>query len=1490
LWGVCYNKFPSLFVNHFADSFLEPSQSFFDFLTPYMKKTIITLVISLLFMSLNATTRYVTTSGAGTFSGTSWANAANDLQLTINNSSSGDEIWVAAGTYKPNRRADALGTITATDRTNSFVLKSGVKVYGGFAGTESSLSQRDYSANVTILSGDIGTAGTSTDNCYHVVISSGSVSTAELNGFKITGGYGTNSGSTVSVNSNSVSYNSGGGFYCVNSSPILKNLIIESNYSLSGGGIYTSGSSSPVISFITVSSNSTDGSGGGGWYNESASTTTATNCVFKQNTAGSYGKGGGIYHASSSNSQLTLVNVLFYENSSVQNGGGIYTATQYLTAINNTIAYNITTSSWADGGGISGNATLQNTIVWGNKKGTTISSNTNGTITFNYCLVENGTVSGTSIISNDNPRFKDTGNDNYSLNGTSPAINIGNNSYNSSVTDLAGNPRIFNSVTIDLGAYEYQSSLTGSALKTKTLYVKKGSTGAGTSWADAIGEFADGLKASDESGEVLQIWVAAGTYSPAYYAGNGSTNGEKSFVLQKDVKIYGGFAGTETSLSQRNWKNNATILSGGSSAYHVVISAGDVGSAEFDGFRITASGSSNSGSSTVVNSQTIDFNKGGGIYCCASSPILNNLVIYSNVAGTNGAGVFCGNGSAPVINNTLIYKNAAATCGGVYTDSSTPILTNCTITGNTGSYGSGAGVSGTATLKNSIIWNNKIGSSANNVSGTITYNYCLLQAGTVSGTTIVSNSDPLFVNASSDDYQLSASSPAIGLGNNSYVSSWTYDLAKYPRTTGTNVDMGAYEYISVNKWIGGTSSDSETASNWSKGTVLASNDYLEFDTSAQRDLVLGANHTVSNILNTTSKNIDVNGKIFTITGETAFTSTGKIITSAANSAVVYAGSGSQSIPNGIFQNKNIYQLTINNPVKVTSEGNLNVLGNISSTSGTIDVLTFGTTVTYAGSAAQTINSGAFYTGKFYNLTINNTSGVSLSGDVTVYDSLKINSGSQLIIPVSTQLKVDSVVVNNAGVSGILIKADSASVNGSFIFYGNPPLASVEMYSKAFAATYNSSTGKYSNYKWQYFGVPVQSVVANPAFYQSYLRKWNEPGTTSSSYWMTISTTDSLYAFKGYEITQGVAKKYTVSGRLTNSDYSSGQLSYTSAAAYPGQNILSNSYTAAININQINFGTETDPTVYLYNTGSYNDWFNNGGGSSSGTSPGQYLSVPKNLAGVGGLPSQIPSMQGFLVKALSNSPNATISIPYSSTVSKNTDQQRISRRNAAAFLPLTTITVSGGGQFDKLWLFTNTDCSHDYENGWDAYKFLSSGVVQIFARENAGEFQCNVVNDINNSVIGFYAGADTSYTFTFEHQNSEMYYPELFLIDTKTDSVINISQSGSTYTFRSTLQDTLVDRFRVVTSVESSPVTSNSTPTLQNQQQYDIYCQARTLYVNNHTSDEGKITVYDATGRLIWKKLFTPNSTSEYALNIPEGAYLVKAETKTGNYMSRIIVK
>ncbi|RYF72494.1 MAG: hypothetical protein EOO39_12050, partial [Cytophagaceae bacterium] len=127
---------------------------------------------------------YVTQSGAGNASGTSWTNALSGTLLAgrVATSSAGTQFWVAAGVYKPT---------TTTDRTASFSIASGVFVYGGFSGTEATYTDRVAGENETIFSGDINIAGEASDNSLTVINVTNPSQPIILDGITIRDGYNT---------------------------------------------------------------------------------------------------------------------------------------------------------------------------------------------------------------------------------------------------------------------------------------------------------------------------------------------------------------------------------------------------------------------------------------------------------------------------------------------------------------------------------------------------------------------------------------------------------------------------------------------------------------------------------------------------------------------------------------------------------------------------------------------------------------------------------------------------------------------------------------------------------------------------------------------------------------------------------------------------------------------------------------------------------------------------------------------------------------------------------------------------------------------------------------------------------------------------------------------------------------------------------------------------------------------------------------------------
>ena len=538
------------------------------------------------------------------------------------------------------------------------------------------------------------------------------------------------------------------------------------------------------------------------------------------------------------------------------------------------------------------------------------------------------------------------------------------------------------------------------------------------------------------------------------------------------------------------------------------------------------------------------------------------------------------------------------------------------------------------------------------------------------------------------------------------------------------------------------------------------------------------------------------------------------------------------------------------------------------------------TVEYNGSAAQII--GAVNYG---NLTVNNSAGATLNADLTVNTSLIINAGKLLTIPVAKQLNVVGTITNNAGTSGLVIKSSSSSANGSLIFNnaaGSPVQATVEMYSKASKAT---------NYKWQFFGIPLRTMSPSPTFDGSYVRQMFETGTTSAEHWLQLTNASTLNSFTGYEITQVSPRTLYFQGELENSDFSSGKLSYTIGATYPGQHLIGNPYTAAIDIKKINFGSTDaaiiDNTVYLYNTGSYADWTNTGSGTGSGTSAGQYIAVPIFNAGTSGIPAQIPSMQAFLTRTMSDNVLATVSIPYSAagTIVKNTDLQRVKAFKNGSM----KIDINGSRFSDRMWIITNPNCTHNFDNGWDGSKFGGSVLSpQLYSIEADGDYQVNTVNDINNTELGFHAGEDSIYTLTFTNENLESSYKNIYLIDLLDSTTTEITENGSVYSFVAGSIDSPVKRFKIVTSIEK---TKKDKKPDTHHKGLKIFCSHKTIIIDNSGGEKGDLMLYDSVfGRLIKKTTFNANGITTIPMNVRDGLYVAKGVTKSEELTISVIIK
>lgn len=240
----------------------------------------------------------------GTGLGNSWADA-QDLIWAMAASQPGDEVWAMAGTYKQ----------TSQDlKILAFTLKTGVNVYGGFTGSETSVAQRDWENNLTVLSSDLQGNDNYTDNdladyadnSYHT-LRADAVGGALIDGFTVEGGY------AVGL----VPYDRGAGFFSRNSIVTLKNMTFRNNIAnYAGGAIYNMGASGIIMDNVIIEGNAAYA--GGGMANLSPATADLYQVTFRQNSAK---MGGGMHNDGAS---PTLQEVTFSQNGALYNGGGMY--------------------------------------------------------------------------------------------------------------------------------------------------------------------------------------------------------------------------------------------------------------------------------------------------------------------------------------------------------------------------------------------------------------------------------------------------------------------------------------------------------------------------------------------------------------------------------------------------------------------------------------------------------------------------------------------------------------------------------------------------------------------------------------------------------------------------------------------------------------------------------------------------------------------------------------------------------------------------------------------------------------------------------------------------------------------------------------------------------------------------------------------------------------------------------------------------------------
>jgi len=670
---------------------------------------------------------FVKPDGTGT-RGRDWGDAFGTIQEAVDEAWSGCEIWVKQGTY----------TNSLHDRSPVITMKNSIKIIGGFEGDE---VYDDQEENNRYRPGDpiVHSVLDGEDYSYHVVV--GNLNHASLDGFIITGGNADGDTDDQKVGGGMYNYGTENSF----SEPFVKHCIFTENYAENfGGAVYNEGFSSPRTEFYRCFfyENSSGEFGGaifsknasnleykeceflknisnnGGAITEYHSASIVDKCVFKENVAlassGFGGTGGAL--KLTSNSAVMIDNSIFLKNNAETSGGAINGGADDEIIVDHA-TFSKNTSSVSGCEAIYGmKGEIKNSIFWDNGI-----DSTDLVIIYSYGTGDSGEGNINSIPSGSGMFInEDT---DLHLDPTSPAIDSGHPSPHL-YDDVEGTERPLGDFS-DMGAYEHESVQADYYVDCEVT-----STGDGSSWASPLKTFHQAIAQINLLEKTGTIFVKGGncTYSEV------GASQDNIVSLSDDIKIYGGFAGTEKYLRERiDPSATPTILDGEKNTITIIAVEG--------------------GNNVVIDGFVIRNGYAGGF----SGPILTgskvaNCIFEDNKAQYGGAMHISGSlyntlDPSVIVNSSFINNQGTSSTGGgaIYfnhINSTNIAISNCDFVNNSIYNGDGSAIYSQVgahfIIKNSVFFNNV--SRTNSATQ-------IMQEDSSNVLNSVTETNPLFVNA-----------------------------------------------------------------------------------------------------------------------------------------------------------------------------------------------------------------------------------------------------------------------------------------------------------------------------------------------------------------------------------------------------------------------------------------------------------------------------------------------------------------------------------------------------------------------------------------------------------------------------------------------------------------------------------------------------------------------------------------------------------------------
>ena len=621
--------------------------------------------------------------------------------------------------------------------------------------------------------------------------------------------------------------------------------------------------------------------------------------------------------------------------------------------------------------------------------------------------------------------------------------------------------------------------------------------------------------------------------------------------------------------------------------------------------------------------------------------------------------------------------------------------------------------------------------------------------------------------------------------------------------------MGAWEYI-IRKWKGAISTDFADGRNWTNGTVPMEGENILFDEIPDRHCLLDQNRSVGDIINSQSTNkLVINGKTLSVNGTLIFSNGAQIVASASASTLVFSGSAPQLISDGVFSDDSLY-----------------------------------------------------------NLTIDNSSGVTLNSSLTVSNTLLINSATQFTVAPERALTVSGNITNNAGNSGFVLQSDETGT-ASLIHNSDNVPATVNRYISGGAEA------------WHLLSSPVagQSITGNWIPSGTYgngtgydLYAWDETSScwvynlnaSSEVNWNTIHPQDIFSAGRGYLYSvQAVNPTKQFVGILNNGILNIPMTS-NDETLLGGFNLIGNPYCSSIDWQS---ASGWDRSSLIQSVSGYDMWIWNNAANNYG--------VMNSATGMGtnGVSSYIAPMQGFFVRAETNG-----NLVIDNSVRVHNGASSWLKKSALNEMKIMSLTVNSetGAGFDEIQLRFG---SNQTQPG--AMKLFSpvSSAPSLFLPLNSENFSVLNLNDaIDNPSIplNFKPGKDESYTIECRFNPAE--FKTLILEDRRTHHFHDFVTEKA-YSYKSFLSD---NQQRFILHFVPVEITEERLPV-------EIYSYDSQIIIDlSNVIEETEVRVTDVMGRLLEQNKLSGESLHSINISFPSQVLLVWLKNKRGEECRKIL--